>query len=155
MQAITNYLLSLGVWHWFFLGILLFVLEVFLPGVHLLWFGVAAIIVGLLALSIDFAWQWQMIAFGVISTVAVFFVKRYSHSSIAASDQPDLNSRAQQYVGRVVTVAEPIIDGRGRVRVGDTHWVAEGPDLPRGARVKITAAHGMVLLVEPVTSSRK
>ncbi|MCL4766175.1 MAG: NfeD family protein [Hyphomicrobiaceae bacterium] len=150
MQAIVDYLWSLGVWHWFFLAIILFVLETVLPGVHLLWFGLAAVLVGLLALGTDIAWQWQVIAFGVVSMLSVFWVRRYARPDVVVSDQPDLNVRGQQYVGRVVTVDEPISGGRGRVRVGDTVWVAEGPDLPKGARAKVMAAHGTVLVVEPV-----
>ena len=67
---------------------------------------------------------------------------------MAASDEPDLNTRAAQYVGRVVTVEEAISDGRGKVRVGDTVWNAQGADAPQGARVKITGTNGTCLLVE-------
>lgn len=153
MQPIIDYIWSLGVWHWFFLAIILFVLETLLPGIHLVWFGVAAILVGLLALGSDMAWQWQLIAFSAMSLAAVFWVRRYARSEVAASDQPDLNERGLQYIGRVVTVEEPIAGGRGRVRVGDTVWVAEGPDLPKGAHAKVMAARGTVLVVEPALKS--
>lgn len=150
MQPIVDYLWSLGVWYWFILAIVLFVLETMLPGVHLLWFGLAAVVVGFLALSTDIAWQWQVIAFSIISMLTVIFVRHYSRLEVVTSDQPDLNERGLQYVGRVVTVDEPISGGRGRVRVGDSVWVAEGPDLPKGAQAKIMAARGTVLVVEPV-----
>jgi inner membrane protein len=64
------------------------------------------------------------------------------------TDQPDLNIRAQQYVGRMVVVEQAIQNGRGKVRVGDTLWQAEGLDAPAGSRVKITATNGNVLVVE-------
>ena len=150
MQPIIDYLWSLGVWYWFLLAVVLFVLEMMLPGVSLLWFGLAAVLVGFLALSTDLAWQWQVIAFAIISMMTVFWVRRYSRSDVAASDQPDLNERGQQYIGRVVMVAEPIENGRGRVRVGDTVWAAEGPDLPKGAHAKVMSTRGTVLVVEPV-----
>lgn len=64
------------------------------------------------------------------------------------SDEPDLNSRAAQLVGRVLTVAEPIEGGRGKVHAGDTLWLAEGPDAPAGAPVRVIAAKATVLVVE-------
>jgi membrane protein implicated in regulation of membrane protease activity len=60
--------------------------------------------------------------------------------------------RAAQYVGRVVTVEEPIAGGRGKVRVGDTVWSAQGSDAPLGARVRVTGTNGCVLLVEHAAS---
>lgn len=150
MQPIIDYLWSLGSWYWFLLAVVLFVLETMLPGVHLLWFGMAAVLVGFLALSTDMGWQWQVISFGVISFFTVIGVRRYARPEAVSSDQPDLNERGQQYVGRIVLVEEPIDGGRGRVRVGDTVWAAEGPDMPKGAHVKVMAARGTVLVVEPV-----
>ena len=74
----------------------------------------------------------------------------WAHPAVSVSDQPDLNQRGAQLIGRVLVVAEAIEGGRGRVRVGDTLWQAEGPDLPRGAKVKVAAAKATVLLVERV-----
>jgi membrane protein implicated in regulation of membrane protease activity len=150
MQIITDFFWSLGHWNWFFLGLILFVLETMVPGVHLLWFGLAAIIVGGIATMTDISWQWQVILFGLIAILTVFLVRRFARPDIVASDEPDLNIRGQQYVGRIVKVEEPITGGRGRVRVGDTVWVAEGPDMPKGASARVMGARGTVLKVEPV-----
>jgi len=149
MQLVSTYVWALGPWWWFILAVLLFVLETVVPGVHFLWFGIAALLVGLLALMTGFAWQWQLIAFGLVAVATVFWVRRYVRPDNVASDEPDLNVRALQYVGRLVLVEEPICGGRGKVRVGDTVWAAEGPDLPRGAQARVKGANGPVLLIEP------
>ena len=44
----------------------------------------------------------------------------------------------------------PIVNGRGRIRVDDTYWRAEGQDQPAGARVRVVAVDGVVLKVEGV-----
>jgi membrane protein implicated in regulation of membrane protease activity len=44
-------------------------------------------------------------------------------------------------------VEEAIENGRGKVRVGDSVWQADGPDVPAGSRVKVTGARGTVLVV--------
>ena len=150
MQPLIDYLWSLGVWYWFLMAVALLMLEMLLPGVYLLWFGLAAVLVGFLAMVTDMGWQWQVITFGIISMLTVIGVRRYARSDATASDLPDLNERGQQYVGRVVVVDEAITGGRGRVKVGDTVWAAEGPDLPVGARAKVMAVRGTVLVVEPM-----
>jgi inner membrane protein len=147
-MGLSEFIWSLGAWNWFIVAVALFALESVVPGVHFVWFGVAAVIVGALGLTVDIAWEWQLITFAIISCITVFFARRYASPEVAASDQPELNLRAEQYVGRVVTVEEAIADGRGKVRVGDTVWNAQGSDAPQGARVKITGSNGTCLLVE-------
>jgi inner membrane protein len=151
MPSLLSLFGSLGSWNWFILALLLFILETLVPGVHFLWFGLAAIVVGAIAVATGIAWQWQMIAFGVISVLTVFWVRRVYRVEVAQSDQPDLNERGRQYVGRALIVEQAIQNGRGKVRVGDSLWQAEGPDAPAGARVKVVAAKGTVLVVERTT----
>ncbi len=151
-----DFLVNLGFWNWFLLGLVLMSLETVVPGVHFLWFGLAAMVVGVLALAVTavghaelFSWPWQLVVFALISVATVFWVRGYARSKDAVSDLPDLNVRGAQYVGRVVVVEDAIASGRGRVRVGDTLWPAQGADTAKGARVKVTGVNGTVLIVEP------
>ena len=145
-----QFLWSLGPWNWIILAVLLLVLETVVPGVHFVWFGLAAGIVGALALAVgpEFTWQWQMIAYALVAVATVFLVRRTARADASSSDAPDLNVRGRQYVGRILCVEEPIVGGRGKVRVGDTLWPAQGPDAPKGASVKVTGTNGTVLVVE-------
>ncbi len=139
---------GLGPWNWLILAALLFGLEMIVPGVHFLWFGVAAVLVGILALATGLTWQWQLVAFAVLSVLTVFMARRYAGSEIAKSDAPDLNVGGAEYVGRIVAVEEAIRGGRGKVLVGDSLWIAEGPESPTGSRVRIKGVNGTVLVVE-------
>ncbi len=145
----------LGPWNWVILAVALFVLETIIPGIHFLWFGLAAMLLGLALLALTqaapdmvaaFGWQWQVIVFALLAVSTVFFVCRYA-AEPGVSDLPHLNVRGNQYVGSVVTVVEAIQNGRGKVRVGDTLWQAQGEDAAVGARVRITSANGTVLVV--------
>jgi membrane protein implicated in regulation of membrane protease activity len=147
-MRLGDYLWSLGPWNWLILALVLLVLETIISGVHFVWFGLAAVVVGIAAFIFDIPWEWQLIAFAIISCITVFFVRRFASPDTSRSDEPGLNARAEQYVGRVVTVEEAIAGGRGKVRVGDTVWAAQGTDAPKGAKVKVTGAHGTVLVVE-------
>ena len=68
------------------------------------------------------------------------------------SDLPLLNRRSEQLIGRTATLTEPISNGRGRIRIGDTLWRVSGPDLPVGTQVKVTsvATGDLELIVEKV-----
>ena len=149
MQTVWSLLESLGAWNWLILAVVLLVLETVIPGVHFLWFGLAAVVVGVIALGIGMAWPWQVLLFVALSVATVFWVKRFVRPDVAVSDLPDLNVRGRQYVGRSVVVEQAIENGRGRVRVGDTLWSAEGPDTPAGTSVTVTGTRGTVLVVKP------
>ena len=152
MQSLWALLHGLGPWNWFILAVALLILETVIPGVHFLWFGLAAIVIGFLGLATGLPWPWQVLAFGFLSVLTVFWVRKYARPDIAISDLPDLNVRGQQYVGRSLIVEQAILNGRGKVRVGDTLWPAEGPDVPAGEWVTVTGARGTVLVVERATA---
>ena len=91
---------------------------------------------------------WYVAAAGalLITDILVDFV--WAHPSVLKTDQPDLNRRPDQLVGRVVAVEEAIAHGRGKVRIGDTLWIVEGADMPAGTEVRVTATQGAILRVE-------
>lgn len=144
----SGFFVYLGIWNWFILGALLLAVEVLVPGAFMLWFGLAAIAVGLLSLVIDWPWQAQIVAFSAISIGSILIWRRVSGR---AADEPPparfLNRRAESLVGRTYTLERPIVDGSGALKVGDTFWMVRGPDTPAGARVRIVGADGSVLLV--------
>lgn len=150
MDALSGLIEQFGPWLWFAAAVLLFILETIVPGIHFLWFGVAAAIVGLIALIAPIAWQWQLIAFALIAIASVFWVRRSSDPKVAKTDEPELNIRGAQYIGRTVVVSDAIVGGRGKVRVGDTVWAAEGEDTPIGSSVRVTGVDGTVLVVSRV-----
>ncbi len=150
---LQNFFYNLGPWNWFIAAVLLLALETIVPGVHFVWFGIAAGIVGGVALASGIAWQWQLILFALAAMATVFVVRRYANPASAKSDEPDLNVRGAQYIGRIFTVVEDIRQGRGKVRVGDTVWHAEGEDVAAGNRVKVVGVDGTALVVERIDAT--
>jgi inner membrane protein len=142
---------ELGPWNWVAIGLVLLVLEIAIPGVFLLWFGMAAIIVGALSIMFHNAayWPWeaQIMVFLGLSLVLAWYGKRMMDKG-EVTDQPLLNKRSEQMIGRTATLAEPIKEGYGRIRIGDTLWRVKGPDMPTGARVKVSTVQGNELVVE-------
>ena len=135
---------------WGCLALALVAAETLVPGAMLLWLGLAAAAVWALLLAFPMAPLWQVVAFVVLSFVSVGIYMRFFCGREKPSDQPLLNRRGEQLVGQVFHLEQAILDGRGRLKIGDAFWVAEGPDLPQGTRVRVVAVANMSLRVVEV-----
>ncbi|MBF0219396.1 MAG: NfeD family protein [Gammaproteobacteria bacterium] len=146
----SNFFSDWGHWQWWSLAVVLVVIEIISPAVFFLWMGVAAGVVGaLLLLFPALAWEAQLVAFALISVVSIVLSRRYLDQHPLATDQPRLNRRGEQYVGRQFTLTEPLVNGFGKIRVDDTTWKISGGDCPVGTQVKVTGVDGVLLQVEP------
>ena len=139
---------TLGGWSWWVLGLVLLAVEVVVPGFFFLWFGIAAILIGVSALLFDWPWQLQVVGFLILSVVAALLGRRFAGNPEVESADPLLNLRAERLAGRTFVLTEPIVEGRGRMRVDDSVWQVRGPDSPAGARVVVTGSEGSILNVE-------
>ncbi|RUT34459.1 NfeD family protein [Arsenicitalea aurantiaca] len=147
---VIGFLIEAGGWAWVVAGLVLLALELVLPGGILLWLGISGIITGLAALFQPISLPFQALIFGMLSLVTIFGWLRYAKTRQTVSDRPYLNRRGDRLVGHEAVLDEPITGGYGRVALGDTVWRIAGPDLAAGKRVRIVAAEGAVLKVEPV-----
>jgi hypothetical protein len=138
---------DLGPWTWMIVGVALLALEIAAPGTFFLWFGIAAIVVGVLALFVEMPWQAELIIFVALAAVVVFVGRRYFSRSTEQPATIDLNQRGRRLVGTIVVLSEPIVDGKGRVRIDDTTWRVVGPNMPSGTRVRIISADAALLSV--------
>lgn len=142
--------MSWQVYAWAGLALLLIAAETVIPGAFLMWLGFAAGIMFLLLLvAPGIPLLGQAVLFTALSFVFVYAYRRWFRDRDRQSDQPTLNKRTAQLVGRMVTLQQPVIGGTGRVQIADAYWDVTGPDLPAGAAVRIVGADGMTLLVEP------
>ncbi|HEY6543814.1 MAG TPA: NfeD family protein [Dokdonella sp.] len=137
---------------WWLLALVLVAAEMIAPGYFLLWIGIAAGVMGLVMLVLPgLSALAQALVFALLSIAACLaywkFVRPLAEQR---NDQPLLNQRGQRMVGRRVLVVEAIVNGRGKVGVGDGQWLAEGPDLPVGSEVEIIALQGTTFTVKPV-----
>ncbi|MGO4262581.1 NfeD family protein [Lysobacter sp. TAB13] len=135
---------------WAAFALLLFAAEALAPGAFMLWLGLAAAAVFALVLMFPgLSLLAQVAAFVVLSFVAIQVYRTWFRGRERQSDQPLLNRRAEQLVGRVVALERGIVQGRGRVQIADAFWDVSGPDLDTGAMVRVVGTDGMTLRVEP------
>lgn len=136
---------------WAALAVVLFAAEALAPGAFMLWMGIAAAAVFLAVWAIDgMSVLLQVILFVVLSFVSIQVYRTWFRQRARPSDQPLLNRRAEQLIGRVVTLDQAISAGVGRAKVDDAFWVVAGPDLPQGSAVRVVAVEGMTLKVQAV-----
>ncbi len=138
-------------WHWWVVALALLIVELLSPGFFFLWMAVAALITGCLLLLIPaLAQEIQFFLFSVLSVASIVIWRKWVRQNPEVTDHPFLNKRGQHYIGQVFTLSEPIINGRGRMRIGDGFWPIKGPDCAAGTRVRVCAVQGTVLHVETI-----
>jgi len=135
-------------WQWWVLAVILIVLEVSSPGAFFLWMAISAGIVGLVMLLMpELGWEIQILVFALFSVISIVAWRLYLLKHPTESDQPRLNRRGEQYIDRIFTLSEPVVNGQGKIKVDDSIWKIRGDDCPAGSRVKVVGVDGVVLLV--------
>lgn len=135
-------------WAWAILASVLGLAELHAPGSYLIWIAIGA---GLTA-AVDAGWGLSVVGqigtFAVgsaISCVAGYFVyRRLDH----AAEQVPLNQRDLQMIGAKGVVFQPLVNGRGKVRLGDSVWLAEGPSLSEGTPIVVKSVRGTWVIVD-------
>ena len=137
-------------WIWLSLGVLLMAVEIIAPGFFLIWLGIAAIVVGVLAWLLPIGVAIQLGLFALCSFLVLYGARRWLRDNPIASGDPLLNHRAARHVGKTLTLVTAIENGRGRAKVGDGEWLVQGQDSAKGSKVRVTDCQGTILIVESV-----
>lgn len=135
-------------WIWAIAALVAAVAEIVAPGIYLIWLAAGAAVTALASFAFGLALTAQLFLFAaasVVSCVAGYFA--YRELSKPPADAPSLNQRGLELIGATGTVYEAIRNGRGKVNLGDSVWLAEGPDLEAGAAVVVTGLRGTVAVV--------
>lgn len=140
-------------WHWLLLGIGLVIAEIFLTSFTVLWFGLGAIVVGVLLWVIPglpVAMQlflWILLSCGF----AIYWFKYFKPQMVDKTKAGIAREAAIGESGQVIKV--PVEGGRGTIRfttpiLGDDEWefICEQP-VELGDRVFIKEFSGNTLIV--------
>jgi membrane protein implicated in regulation of membrane protease activity len=139
-----------GPWGWVIAGLVLMGIELIAPGLFFIWLGLAAVATGVIIGLFGLGWQAASVLFAVLAIASVFggrWVTRHKASEPQPADA--LNALARDLVGKTAKLESDTADGEGRIRLNDTIWRVRGPAMVAGARVRVVALDGTVLVVEP------
>ena len=139
-------------WIWMGLAVLFMIGEIFTAGFFIFWFGIGAVVAGILAMfGFGAGWQWG--AFIIVSGVLFALSRRFA-DRVTKKQPPGIG--ADRFIGKAGVVLEEIdnIKGTGRVRLNKEEWRAEAEtndNIPVGERVQVIKIDGTHLIVKPLS----
>jgi len=139
-------------WHWIVLGIVLVAAEILIPSFIVIWFGVAAIIVG----AVDYLYQtsftnelflWAALSLVMVGLYYLYFRRKEPVSHVGQSEG--------EYADIPGIIIEDMEEGRYRARfdlpvLGDRVWIVEsekGIPLKEGDHIKVDRVYGQIIKV--------
>lgn len=139
-------------WQWIVAGILMSALEIVVPSFIIIWFGVSAIIIGLLdkfftlSLSMEL-YLWSGLSISLLILWFAYFKRTY-RSNVGQSDSEYRNIKG---------VVTDILDShRYRARfelpvLGDREWIVESnEELEVGDKISVIKVYGQILKVKKI-----
>ena len=135
---------------WLSVGLLLIAAETMAPGLFMIWLGLAALVIFFIVwLFPDLSLLMQVVLFVAFSFVMVGIYFQFFRGKETPSDKPFLNRRGEQLIDQVYALETAIVNGHGRVKIGDAFWTVQGADMPVNSLVRVVAVDSMTLKVVP------
>ena len=136
---------------WMIVGVVLSVAEIVIPSFFIIWFGVAAFVVGLLLLTVSMPLLlqillWLLLSLTFFALFQLYYTRRQKGSPVGTSTGEVLGQ-----LGTLTAAASP--SERGKVKfprpiLGADEWPCLAEDfIPEGGRVEVTAIEGQLLRV--------
>ena len=139
-------------WHWLVFGLLLVLAEIASAGgFYIIFFGLAAIVVGILS-SANMAGPVgiQILLFSALSVASLLL---FRNRLLKWFQQDPQAPAVDQLVGETAVVTEDLAPGgMGKVELRGAAWSARNGAavaLSRGTRCRVTRVEGLTLFVEP------
>ncbi len=139
---------------WIILGLVIMSMELFLPGFILLFFGLGAVLTGLLMVFMPLGVNAQLVLFTVLSIGTLVSFRRYARGYFTGrvSNKDISGAGMELHTGETAIVTEDILPNspRGKVEFHGTAWNADADvEIKKGAKVTIIERHDLTLKVKP------
>jgi hypothetical protein len=137
-------------WIWAVGALVVALLELHAPGCYLIWIALGGAVTAIAAFAGVAGLPTQLAVFAAASLVSCavgYFVYKRVMAAARAEEAP-INQRERAMIGMKGTVEVAFSNGRGKVRLGDSLWLAEGADLPAGTEVVVKSVRGTTAIVE-------
>ena len=139
-------------WHWVVLGILLLLFELAVPAFFLVWFGLGALIVGVVLLAIpSLSFAWQVLIWIVFSLVFIWLWFKVFKPGFYKTRAGMSKGAVVGEIGLVIRDIRPFEKGQIRFQkpvLGDEVWESiADEEIKAGERVKVLDVEGNLLKV--------
>ena len=141
---------------WIVAGIVLAVLELFVPGMVLVFLGSGALLVALLIwLGMVQTWVASLTTWFIASLALLLVLRSFFQKFVTGDEERQSTDEDADAYGQVVDVVEEIRpDSEGRIRYRGTTWQAACYDktLVAGSKAQIVFRENLIWIVEPVNN---
>ncbi len=135
---------------WFLIGLGLLLLELALPGLVVLFFGIGAWITSLCHALFDISLNLQILIFLVSSLVLLVLLRKFLKRRFFDRKKDDTADQLEEFIGKKAIVISDFKNGSGLVEFKGTRWTAEcDVDVKEGDNVTITKKESLTLFVTP------
>lgn len=133
---------------WLMGGFLLLILEVLIPGVFLMWWGLAGIIMAGIVVIAPLSLSWQFAIWAIIASLFSLLWWQYQRRQDNQDEATDLNQKDFAMIGKQGKIIEILDNGSIRAKFADSTWKVEGENLDVGSLVKVVKVKAITLIVE-------
>ena len=135
---------------WFLIGLGLLLLELVLPGLVILFFGIGAWITALVCAIADVNLNWQIFIFLIASLLGLVLLRKYLKRRFFSRTDKETQDQLEEFIGRKARAVEAFKDGAGRVEFKGTQWSARCDEpVSEGQWVTIQSKDSLTLNVKP------
>ena len=138
-------------WHWVVGGIALILAELVIPSFFVVWFGLGALFVGLLALAFELSLTAQLGTWTIASLAMVWLWFRVFKQSFQRTRIGTADGEVIGEIGLLVSAVAPFERGKVRFQrpvLGAEEWVClSDTAIAAGERVKVIAVEGSFLKI--------
>ena len=137
---------------WFLIGLALLLLELLIPGLFLIFFGVGAWIVALLLVFFDMGITAQLLIFGTTSILGLLLLRKFLKDKFFKEDKSGEVSLEEEFINKVAVAESDLLpDIPGKVSFKGTQWSAiSDKEIKKGSRVKILGKESITLKVTSI-----
>jgi len=136
---------------WFLAGVALMLLELALPSLILIFFGIAAWVVSLASyLKLVDGISGQCILFSIATILSLLILRKYVKNWFVGESKDEVGELSTEFIGKVVKVTQAIPGGaeRGKVELKGADWNARSATSHEvGSMVKVIDRDGLMLTV--------
>jgi len=135
---------------WFLIGLGLLLLELVIPGLVILFFGVGAWVTALICVISDINLNWQILIFLVASLLGLVLLRKYLKRKFFGRKSEEAQDQLEEFIGRKAKALEDFKEGQGKVEFKGTQWSARCDEpVSKNQWVAIVSKESLILNVKP------
>jgi membrane protein implicated in regulation of membrane protease activity len=109
---------------WFLIGLGLLLLELVLPGLFVIFFGVGAWVTALACVIHDISLNGQILIFLIASLLGLALLRKYLRRKFFSKKTGEAEEQLEEFIGHKGKALEDFRDGTGRIEFKGTQWSA-------------------------------